>query len=135
MQAVAANAVMLALFGLGGAEIILLLALVLILLGARWIPDLNRGLGRGIFEFRRATKEVKDEIDEAASDAGRSVGGIYGKPAAEALTPENQVAELYEPAALQKDLWPRRRWWIAGFVKLYRWLRRILRAISARRGV
>ena len=24
---------------------------------------------------------------------------------------------------LQNDLWPRRRWWIAGFVKLYRWLR------------
>ena len=103
MQAVAANAVILALWGLGGPEIILFLALVLILLGARWIPDLYRGLGRGIFEFRRATREVKDNIDEAASAAGRSVGGIYGRPAAEALTPDNQVAEIYKPAVPQDN--------------------------------
>jgi len=129
MQAFAASAVMLALFDLGGGEIILILALVLILLGARWLPELSRGLGRGIFEFRKATREVTDEIDEASSEAGRSVGGIYGKPAAEALTPDNEVAELYEPAALQKDLWPRRRWVVAGSTKLYRWIRRLLLAI------
>ena len=38
-----------------------------------------------------------------ASDAGRSVGGIYGKAAAQALTPDNQVAELYDPAVLGKE--------------------------------
>jgi sec-independent protein translocase protein TatA len=129
MQTVAASAVMLALFNLGGGEIILALALVLILFGAKRLPELSRGLGRGIWEFRKATREVTDEIDEAASDAGRSVGGIYGKPAAEALTSDNQVAELYEPAALQNDLWPRRRWRVPGFRTLYRWARRLLHVI------
>jgi len=128
MQAVAVSGGMLALSGLGQGEIVLFLAMVLILFGARWLPELSRGLGRGIFEFRKATKEVTDEIDEAASDAGRSAGGVYGKPAAEALTPNNQVAELYEPAALQNDLWPRRRWVFTGFTRLYRWIRRFLEA-------
>ena len=38
-------------------------------------------------------------MDDEAGEAGRSIGGIYGKPAAQALTPDNQVAELYDPAA------------------------------------
>jgi sec-independent protein translocase protein TatA len=129
MQAVAARAVMLALFDLGGGEIILVLALVLILLGAKKLPELSRGFGRGFFEFRKATKEVTDELDEAASDAGRSVGGIYGRPAAEALTPDNQVAELYDPAMLQGEPKLRKRWKVTGFMRFCGWIGRCLRAI------
>ena len=40
---------------------------------------------------------------EEAGEAGRSLGGIYGKPAAQALTPDNQVAELYEPGVLEEE--------------------------------
>jgi sec-independent protein translocase protein TatA len=129
MQAVAASAVMLALFGLGGGEIVLILAVVLILLGVKRLPELGRGLGRGIFEFRKATKEVKDEIDEAASDAGQSVGGIYGKPVAEALTPDNHVAELYDPAVLQGEPKLRKRWKVTGFMRFCSWVGRLFRAI------
>jgi sec-independent protein translocase protein TatA len=101
MQVIAENGLMLALFNLGGGEIILILALVLILFGAKKLPDLSRGLGQGLFEFRKATRQVSDEIDDEAREAGRSVGGIYGKPAAQALTPDNQVAEIYEPAVFE----------------------------------
>ena len=80
MQAFTASAVMLALFGLGGWEIVLILAVVLILLGARRLPGLGRGLRVGIFEFRKATREVTDEIDGAASEAGRSVGESMANP-------------------------------------------------------
>jgi sec-independent protein translocase protein TatA len=38
-------------------EIILIVALVLLLFGARKLPELARGLGQGIKEFRKATKE------------------------------------------------------------------------------
>ena len=82
------------LFNLGGGEIILILALVLILVGAKKLPDVAKGLRLGIFEFRKA-------VDDEATEAGRSLGGVYGKPAAEALTHDNQVAEFYDPAVLQ----------------------------------
>ena len=110
-------------FGLGGGEIILVVALILILFGGKHLPGLARGLGRGMFEFRKATKDVVDEIDQGAHDAGRSLGGIYGKPAAQAVTPENQVAELYDPAVFGAKAPSGRRfvYWIRVFVRL--WLR------------
>jgi sec-independent protein translocase protein TatA len=129
MQAVAATAVMLALFNLGGAEITLILTLILILFGARKLPELGRGLGRGISEFLRATRRVLDEIDGEASEAGRSVGGVYGKPAAQALTPDNKVAELYDPAILQDETGPRKRPKALGVLKLWSWIRRFARAV------
>ena len=46
---------MLAIFNLGGGEIILILAIVLILFGAKKLPELARGLGQGIKEFKKAT--------------------------------------------------------------------------------
>jgi sec-independent protein translocase protein TatA len=59
---------MLAIFNLGGGEIILILALVLILFGARKLPELAKGLGQGIKEFKKATREVTDEVQRAADD-------------------------------------------------------------------
>jgi len=52
--------VMFGLFNLGGGEIILILALVLILFGAKKLPELAKGLGTGIKEFKKATRDVSD---------------------------------------------------------------------------
>ncbi len=46
-------------------QVILILAIVLILFGAKKIPELAKGLGHGIKEFKKATKEVTDEIHNA----------------------------------------------------------------------
>lgn len=46
-------------------EVILVLAVVLILFGAKKIPELAKGLGSGIKEFKNATREVTDEIHSA----------------------------------------------------------------------
>lgn len=54
-------------FGLGGQELILILFVVLLFFGAKKLPELARGLGRGIREFKDATKEVKDNIEKAAN--------------------------------------------------------------------
>jgi sec-independent protein translocase protein TatA len=89
---------MLALFSLGGGEVILVLALILILLGAKKLPDIARGLGVGFSEFRRRVGGLAKEFDGEAYGAGESLAGIYGKPAAQALTPDNRTAELYDPA-------------------------------------
>ena len=110
------------LFNLGGGEIVLILALILILFGAKKLPDLAKGLGKGIFEFRR-------RVDEESAEAGRSLGGIYGKAATEALTPHNQVAELYDPACLRNDSEPQKRsnFPLQFFTKFMARLRRLLR--------
>lgn len=52
--------------GLGGWEILLIVLVLLIFFGAKRIPELARGLGRGIREFKDATKEIKDEIEEGS---------------------------------------------------------------------
>ncbi len=59
---------MLGLFNLGGGEIILILALVLILFGAKKLPELAKGLGTGIKEFKKATRDVTDEIHSAMDE-------------------------------------------------------------------
>ena len=48
---------MLAIFNLGSGEIILILAVVLILFGARKLPELAKGLGEGIREFKKAAND------------------------------------------------------------------------------
>ena len=50
--------------GLGGWEVLLIVAIVLILFGAKKIPELARGLGTGIKEFKNATTEIKSEMDK-----------------------------------------------------------------------
>jgi sec-independent protein translocase protein TatA len=59
---------MFAIFDFGGGQILLILALILIFFGARRIPELAKGLGQGIREFKKATREVTDEIQNAAED-------------------------------------------------------------------
>lgn len=49
----------------GGPELFVIVLVILLLFGAKRIPDLARGMGRGIREFKDATKEIKKEVDEA----------------------------------------------------------------------
>jgi sec-independent protein translocase protein TatA len=53
---------------LGFNEILIILIIVLLLFGGRKIPELMRGLGRGIREFNDAKNNVRKEIEESASD-------------------------------------------------------------------
>jgi sec-independent protein translocase protein TatA len=49
----------------GTSEIILVIVVILILFGGRKIPELMRGLGKGIREFNDAKNNVRREIEEA----------------------------------------------------------------------
>ncbi|KAK3582589.1 hypothetical protein CHS0354_024143 [Potamilus streckersoni] len=51
--------------GLGGQELLVILIIVLLLFGAKKLPELARGLGRSISEFRNAQQDVKDEFEAA----------------------------------------------------------------------
>ena len=53
---------------LGGQELLIILAIVIILFGAKKIPELASGLGKGIKEFKKASKDVKEEIEHVTDD-------------------------------------------------------------------
>lgn len=58
---------------LGTNEIIIILVIVLLLFGGRKIPELMKGLGKGVREFNDAKNNVKKEIEDNANDVTRSV--------------------------------------------------------------
>ena len=55
----------LAVLGLGGGELILIFAVILIMFGAKKIPEFAKGIGQGMKEFKKASREVSDELQSA----------------------------------------------------------------------
>lgn len=55
------NSIFLGLFGLGGSEMIIILIIVLLLFGGKKIPELMKGLGKGVKEFKDASKGVDSD--------------------------------------------------------------------------
>jgi len=53
--------------GIGMQELLLIFLVVLLLFGARRIPDIAAGLGRGIRDFKKALKDTQDEISKDTS--------------------------------------------------------------------
>jgi sec-independent protein translocase protein TatA len=57
---------------LGATEIILIIVAIILLFGAKKIPELAQGIGKGMKEFKKAVKEVEEDIteikDEVKSD-------------------------------------------------------------------
>jgi len=53
---------------LGWPEIVAILAVVLLLFGAKKLPELAKGLGSGIKEFKKASREVQDEIERSTAE-------------------------------------------------------------------
>ncbi|PIQ21668.1 MAG: twin-arginine translocase TatA/TatE family subunit [Cytophagales bacterium CG18_big_fil_WC_8_21_14_2_50_42_9] len=62
------NNVLAFLGGLGTSEVLVIMVVILIFFGAKRIPELARGLGKGIREFKDATREIKDDIENAGND-------------------------------------------------------------------
>ena len=54
---------------LGATEIILIIVAIVLLFGAKKIPELAQGVGKGMKEFKKAVKEVEDDITEIKDDS------------------------------------------------------------------
>ena len=65
-------------FGIGMPEMLLILAIALIVIGPKKLPDLAKSLGRTLREFKKATSELKDslEIDSELQDVKKSFSDI-----------------------------------------------------------
>ena len=97
-------------FGIGMPELILILAVALMVIGPKKLPDLAKSLGRAMREFKKATSElkdsmeldgevrdVKDTFDDIRSDIKRSV--LEDKPTAGSETNLDQKKSVPDPAA------------------------------------
>ena len=71
----------------GGGQIILILIIVLIMFGAKKIPELAKGLGKGINEFKKATREVTDEINNPDAASPTVPKTPSANPTAQSQTP------------------------------------------------
>ncbi|MBT3299239.1 MAG: twin-arginine translocase TatA/TatE family subunit [Candidatus Marinimicrobia bacterium] len=66
------NEVLYAVFNLGTGEIVLILLIVLLLFGAKRLPELAKGLGKGISEFKGAVDGAKKEINDIEETVKKS---------------------------------------------------------------
>jgi sec-independent protein translocase protein TatA len=58
--------------GLGTTEILVIALLVLVLFGAKRIPEFMQGLGKGVREFRKAARDIQNEIEKPLDDKPES---------------------------------------------------------------
>src|SRR2546423_14761704 len=84
--------IMFAAFGIGGWEVVLILAVVLVLFGARKLPELAKGLGQGIKEFKKATRAVTDEIQQSMDETNYSAS-----PPKQVEPAAKKISESSEP--------------------------------------
>jgi sec-independent protein translocase protein TatA len=55
-------------FAFGGPEMIIIFVLILLLFGAKKLPELARGMGKSIGEFKKAKEEFEEEITKSQDD-------------------------------------------------------------------
>jgi Tat protein translocase TatB subunit len=83
-------------FGIGMPELILILALALIVLGPKRLPEVARMLGKGLSEFRRATDELKDELRQV--DLESEPSSVKPKPADPSPPPTSESSPSPAPS-------------------------------------
>ena len=61
---------------ISGPEIVVIFIFVLLLFGAKKIPEIARGLGKGLNEFKKAANDIKREINENSGDLKKDVDDL-----------------------------------------------------------
>ena len=61
-----------AMFGLGFQELVVILFIFLLLFGAKNIPEIAKGLGRALSEFKKGLKETENEVKSIGNDVKKS---------------------------------------------------------------
>lgn len=95
-------------FGLGFGELVLIFGVLLLLFGAKRLPELAGGMGKGIRDFKRAINGLDEQSIQANAQQNylQSTPGVDGVPAQAAAqpAPAAQPAAQPAPAAEQKPV-------------------------------
>lgn len=85
-------------FGLGGSELAIIAVIVLLIFGARRLPEIGKGLGGAVREFRNIKKEIKGKGPDAPEPKKETASNIEGKIAEKVI---QQVPGLKTAAKLK----------------------------------
>jgi sec-independent protein translocase protein TatA len=75
---------------IGGPELLIALVIILLLFGAKRIPELAKGLGSGVREFRKGSRGDYDEVEDEKKERNEELAASEDKPEAR---PEDATAE------------------------------------------
>jgi TatA/E family protein of Tat protein translocase len=85
---------------MGGSEILLILLAILVLFGADKLPELARGLGKGLNEIRKASDEIKNELLQHTAEIHRNVDDL--KKELTDTTPIDEMRKEIEKGQINK---------------------------------
>ena len=74
---------------IGTPEIMVILLIVVMLFGSKKIPELARGLGKGMREFKNATSDIQEEIRKSSEEITKNVN-LEGKPKQQNFTKDKE---------------------------------------------
>ncbi|MCX7986960.1 MAG: twin-arginine translocase TatA/TatE family subunit [Bacteroidales bacterium] len=81
---------------MSGSEILLILLVILILFGADKLPELARGLGKGLNEVRKASDEIKNELLKHSNEISQEVESLKREATSNTLTPIDEMRKEIE---------------------------------------
>jgi TatA/E family protein of Tat protein translocase len=88
--------------GIGTWEVVIIMFIALMVFGSKRIPEIARGLGRGLAEFRRAARDVQNELTREIEAAERKIATPSSRP----LSPEQTApAPDRPPPAEDRPVW------------------------------
>lgn len=92
---------------ISGAEIFVILVVVVLLFGAKRIPELARGFGKGMAEFRKATADIKREINQSDGGTLKDIKDVQKNIENTTKSIKNKIIESdigKEVSSLKKDI-------------------------------
>ena len=75
----------------GGSEVILILFIILLLFGAKKLPELSRSLGKSLGEFKKGKEDLEKEIRDIQNDVHKEVTKTEPETEEDVSEPEEQV--------------------------------------------
>ncbi len=94
-------------FGIGGPELLIIVVVALIVIGPAKLPQMMRGLGKGMAEFKRMSNDVKSTLDQEVQQAEADIRkkdaekALAAKKTAEKAAKEKEA--VAEPSPASKD--------------------------------